>query len=473
MRNRWFILGIAISLLSACNDDDDDEANPTPDVGKDVQIFGPGGEDGGTGGGGGSAGGGGGGEQHLRLSYLKTTTPRGGSRSIDLFIYDFEDNEEFSLTAGVAEIDCASRSCKLNRDMHWLGWQQPLEGGSYDLWVAPIDLLHKRVKIGDKRRVASGVMEFHFSGEQLVYSQTGEGEEISVLIEPIEGFDAEACVEPEDLLQCRQVVGSINAGGSFRITEEGGLIILIKTTLSNMSLSFFNANNGQSVSFANFGEEEGTGSEFSGRLPMGLSPDSRYMVVFTREGFLWKVHVADAIPGAPPPQRMELFETGSSPTGDCDREMPFNFNEVRFDPLFSRDSSQFYFQAHGDCARRPSNDNPTNRDDYDIFRLPKDLSAEPENVTENVRVSHWSNHDIGDFALSPTEEHLAFSASRPNNNMSRSIWLINPDSKEYNCDRQTQPIPSLDGRRRCEFIYDDTDGADISYRELRFYEVQF
>jgi Tol biopolymer transport system component len=204
-------------------------------------------------------------------------------------------------------------------------------------------------------------------------------------------------------------------------------------------------------------------------LPIGLSPDASYLAVFTNDEFIWNLHQLQAIPSPPEPGNFTLFEGSTHPEGDCRRMGDFAFNEVRFNPVFSQDSEWIYFLVHGPCSRR--GDPPTNRDDYDILRINRNLMDQPENVTNNLRASHWSNHNIGDFALSPDGSKLVFTAERMNNVQSRAIWIINPDSGAYDCTRK-DPLPVLDGRERCEFISDDSTGADATYRDLRFHRVQ-
>ena len=108
----------------------------------------------------------------------------------------------------------------------------------------------------------------------------------------------------------------------------------------------------------------------------------------------------------------------------------------------------------------------------DVLRINRSLEGVVENVTNNLRASHWSNHDIGDFALSPDGTKLVFTGQRENNADSKSIWIINPEDGSYDCSRNDPSNGVIDGRERCEFIVDDRSGADIGYRDLRFHKVQ-
>ncbi|MBU0551525.1 hypothetical protein KKF91_16180 [Myxococcota bacterium] len=462
---------IALSLLAWGCDDGDETSPDAQPAREDVQIFQPGQDAGG----GGTGGGGGEGRLHHLMSYVKTVSPRGGGASrTDLFVYDFEDEEEFDLTSELeGEIDCTSRVCRVKADLTWIGWLAPQGGGGYALLVAPIDLARRRVDIDAKRSVSEDVLDFQFTPDNIVYKRgTAAGAEaaLEVISEPIGGFNAAGCASgavPAE--QCQQIIGAINASGDFRVSRDNNLVILIQATLSKMDLSFFNTSTGTAQKFVQFGEDEGTGSQFNGQLPMSLSPDSSYMAVFTRDEFLWKINVVEARPGAPAPVVMDLFETSSHPDGDCQRDMPFNFNEVLFNPFFGSSSDHFYFLAHGDCSRQ---DNPNfNRDDYDVFKVSKDLSSPPVNISNNLRASHWSNHQMIEFTVSSDGNQLAFISARPNNNLSQSIWIMNTSDGSYNCDRQGNPQPSLDSITRCEFIFDDTQNQDTQFRSPQFHEV--
>jgi len=439
---------------------------------------------------GGGAGGNGGGsgltEEHVRLSYVKRVAPRDGSSPIvDMVVYDFNDNEEFNLTSGGGVVDCATTLCRLNADMTWIGWLEPGDGG-FVLKVAPVDVTRKRVLIDQVREVRDEVFNFEFTTYranrddpssdivQIIYTRgqaAGSNDRIDVVVEPAAGFDEDACGgEPGPT--CRNLVGDINSDGDFRVTGFGSLIILVETTLSTMTLNFYNLSNGAQQTIYTFGEQMMTGSMFSGRHPIGLSPNAEYLAVFTRDDFIWRANALVAAPNPPNPEVHDLFEVKTSPEGDCRRMGDYFFNQVQFNPVFSADSEWIYFLAKGDCSQRRENANPTNRDDYDVLRLQANVSGPVENVTRNLRASHWSNHDMGDFDLSPDGTHLAFTAQRPNNARSRAIWVIDPTSEgAYNCDRG-EPINSvIDGRQRCEFIADDRENADVTYRDLTFHTV--
>jgi len=460
------VQGLALmALLVACDDAKTEE--PTrEDFGTLDQ--GMGGDGGGGGAGGGAT------ETHLRLSYIKAFTPPNAAARQDLVVYDFTDREAFNLTAD-GGVDCNAKTCLLNGDMTWVGWMERADGGGFALWVAPVDVKRKLVRTNEKRLVDEGVNAFDFTTSVdtnlIIYTRgqaIGTERTIEVLVEPVAGPDA-ACPLPETPERCNQFVGNINADGGFRVTPFGSLIIIIKTTLSTMTLDFFNVKNGANQTLYTFGDQGGTGSQFSGRLPVALSPDATYLSVFTRDQFIWRAQTLQAIPSPPPPQIKELFEAENNQNGECRRQMPYNFTEVRFNPVFSADGNFFYFLAKGDCTKTAGE---SNRDDYDILRFDRAMMGDPVNITNNVRASHWSNHDIGDFALDQAGEKLAFTASRPNNAASRSIWIIDPETGEYDCTGDAKSTLDLDGKPHCEFIYDDTQGAQVSFRDLHFHQVE-
>ncbi len=434
----------------------------------------------------GGAGGGGGGTR-LRLSYIREVTPEVGAGRVDLYLYDFTENQQFNLTEGAAAdvVDC-TKSCKLTGDERWVGWLESDAGGGFALWVAPVDVNRKLVEVDKKRKVNDVVNTFDFSGRYVVYSRgqaAGIGGTIDVFAEPIAGPKADGC-DPEPVANqgeedCQQVVGQIDANGGFRVTPFGSLIILLRTTLSSMTVDFFNIESGANQSLYTFGSQEGTGSQFDGRLPVSLSPDATYLAVATRNDLIWRMHTLEARPNPPEPKTLDLYELKSNPMGDCQRPLPHAtdgevfFNQVLFNPRFSDDGEFMYFLAKGDCSKRDAQA-PVNRDDYDIFRLGRDL-RNPVNLTNNPRASHWSNHDIGDFDLTADATRLAFTAQRPNDSSSRSIWLlnINGDQIDFDCSRNEGSAPQgIDGKAHCEFIFDEIADAAVVHRDVSFHVVQ-
>ncbi len=441
----------------------------------DAQTFdGSGGAGGGGDGGPGDDGGGGGGgsEEHLRLSYVKEIQFRDGETppQVDLWIYDFQDQESFNVTGGDPEgVNCKVRQCELNGDMTWVAWLETGMGGGFNLYAAPVDVTRKLVKTEEKRLVSDQVNSFSFTSDLLVYTKgqsVGNAADIEVWVEPAGGADEAAC--GMDKTRCKTMVPQrINGNGGFRVTGFSDLIILITTTLSSMTIGFYNIATEQIFTLYTFGEEEGTGSEFSGRQPMGLSPDATYMAVFTRNDQAWVLNTLIAGPNPTDPERHDLWATRNAQMGECEREEPYNFNEVSFDPVFGPEGSHIYFLAKGDCTRQAGG---SNRDDSDIVRLPRNLSGELENVTNNPRASHWSNQEIGDFDLDSTGEKLAFTAPRPMDAQSRSVWLMDVDSGEFDCSRGAEQA-GIDGKTRCEFLFDETANAQITYRDLKFHDV--
>lgn len=451
-------LGLLAGLAAVAVGCDDETSEP---VRMDAGHIGPGGSGGGAGGEGG-AGGGGETQSVLRLTYTKQA-----GQNTDLVIYDFDEDAELNLTAA-AGINCRN-GCTLNADMTWIGWL----GGSDDpadraLKVAPVDVVRKQIRMDRVRVVAQDVRRFEFTGDLLVYEQgqaQGTDRTIEILVEPIEG-----CADGDG--DCPQFVGNIGGNGGFRVSDVGSVIVSLDISLSAMTVNLFNATNGLSQTVYTFGDQGGTGSPFSGRQPVGMSPDQSYLVAFTPEDFTWTANILELRPNPPEPQRFELFESPSNPDpGPCNREGNYNFTAVEFNPVFSGDSDYFYFLATGDCQQRPDADPRTNRPDTDILRLPRDTSgAMVENVTNNPRVSHWSNQEIRDFDLSPDSTKLAFAAPRPNDASSQAIWLINPDDGAFDCSR-SDGQSDLGGVQRCEFVFDDaTPGA--RYRGLKFVTVE-
>ena len=467
------------------------DSDPDTDIGERIDAFVPGGgHDGGAGGqgsGGGSGGqgtGGGSAGGTRRLSFVRDLQPNEGAAEVDLWIFDPTEGTEKNLTGDLdGQVDCTARACRLNSDMTWVAWvEQTGEVGArtLSLWIAPVSTAASvsdvSIEIGEKRKVTDKLLNFAFSGKLIFYSRgdaSGVSSEVDIFSEPLAGA-ADDCDASPNWERCPIAVGTVNADGAFRVTDFSSLVILVTTTLSSMTVDFHNIKNTLQQTLYTFGDPGGTGSEFTGRLPLAMSPDATYLAIFTSDGFMWRVWNLEAVPNGPPPTSLELFEAQHSPApaSDCTRPMPFNFNRVQFDPRFSPDGEHIYFLAAGDCSQhRP--DNPTNRNDFDILRVRKDLGGTVENVTNNPRVNHWSHHNIGEYALSPDAAQIAFTAARPNDSRSKSIWVIDTESGEYDCSQQAiiNDPAAPDDRQRCEYLIGGGGGAIVDHRSLHWHNA--
>ncbi len=444
------------------------------------------GDGGGGSGGGGTGGGGGPTEKHLRMSMLKEVKPDDGSAgTLDLVIYDLDDKREANLTASAnGGVDCRSRQCLVNHQMTWIGW---LEHGAtgLDLYVAPIDTVHYTVDMAQKRKVDETVQSFEFTNDGtrdlIVYTQgeaVGAGASLQVKVQPVAPFDQAACDaggSAEDLSACPQLAGAINGNGSFRVTSFGALIILLRTDLSSMTVSFFNVSNGASQALTTFGSMNGTGSQFSGNLPVALSPDASYLAVATKDEFLWKLFNLAAKPNPGDPTKLEMYETEGNRGEDCARPAPFNFNDIYFDPKFDPSGDHIFILATGNCSLQS---HATNRNDFDILRIDKSMDpASVVSVTKIPRLNSGYNHQITSYDVSPDGEKIAFTAPRPNDNQSQSVWIVGADPNvadgpKYDCGPHSTPAVGEDGKSRCEFLFEDVDHARVIYRNVRFHEVE-
>jgi hypothetical protein len=459
---RIFLVGVLAASM-ACGGESDDTGSTGGTV-----VIGAGGTAGE--GGAGGAGGGVGSRVEIRerLSFIKQVNDDSGARS-DLFIYDFDLDDEINLTEGTDDVDCGTRSCKLSDRQTSVGWLARQPNGSFNLRVAPVDLVANRIDLSAVVDVATGVDQFDFTiddstmpaQELVVYSRVqsdGSGRK-EIIVRPVT-----TCTD------CEVVLGSVNADGGYRVTQYSGLFILVETTLSSMTVKLFNLGTMSQQNIASFGVENMTGSQFSAMDPIGLAPSAEYLSIFTRDNFLWKLNNIEARPDAPEPQIHELFETSTSRSGTCMRMGDYFFQEVRKDPVFSNDSEWIYFLVTGTCNRTAS-DAPTNRDDYDVLRMNRNLSGMVENVTQIFHGSDWSNHDISNFAVNGEGTRLLVDGQRPTNALSKSLWLIDPSSGEYDCSRGTERR-GIDGKTRCEFIFDERTDVEVRYRDVRFHTVE-
>lgn len=451
-----------IIMCMACGEDSDDSGGAAAPT-----VIGAGGEAG--------AGGAPGGiatqvEVRERLSFVKKISDDSGD-NYDLFIYDFELDDEINLTEGIDEVDCGTRSCKLSDGQEWVGWLARQPNGSFNLMAAPVVLEENRIDLSAQFQVGADVDSFDFTKDEsttpatdmVIFSRSesdGSGRK-EIVVRPL-----------SDCSDCEILVGSVNGDGGYRVTAYSGLFILIETTLSSMTVKLFNLGTMSQQNIAYFGVENMTGSQYSATDPIGLSPSAEYFSIFTRDNFLWKLNIVEARPDAPEPAVHELFETSTSRSGTCMRMGDYLFQDVLKDPIFSDDSEWIYFLVGGDCSGN-------NRRDHDVLRINRNLSGSVENVTnigalvdgEVRRVNDWISHDITNFAINGDESRLVFDGQRPNNARSKSLWLIDPSSGDYDCSRGRSQRTPFDNKARCEFIFDERSDVSVNYLNVRFHDV--
>ena len=444
------IFGAALAI--GCDSDD----QPTGSV--DAEVYGlP--TDAGMGG---EMMGGSQGDTEAFLTYTRVFTEMGMPARGDLVAFNMSSQDEVWLNEGIGkdEMDCVSRGCEIHPSLSWVAWLQPNQSQN-DLYVVPVNRADASVDIANKRLVAENVLRFSFTPTNIVYSEIKDAEAnigVAVKVEPLNGSEAASEVE------------LINANGGFATTLSDDLLIIIKTTLSSMNISFLNVSNGQVFELFTFGEAGGTGSEFSASTnPVRFSPDSSYLVAVTSNEFMWRVQTLEATDEMIEPVSRDLFPIRNVPEA-CSGNYPF-VNVVN-EPIFTQDSNHFYLLFNGDCSIR---EYPTaNRQDYDVYRFSRDLSEPPVNVTEIPRGNHWSNHDIRSFSISPNANQLAFSSTRPNRNGTYSIWLMNLGDDgvftDFDCTRN-EALSDINSDTRCEYIYYDNEGT-VEYRSLKFIQAE-
>ena len=408
----------------------------------------------------------------LRLSYIKSTVDNNGDVTIGLRVYDFQNDREYDLSTDPV-IEC-DRLCSLNPNATWLAWL----GANGALSVASVRIAQGRVEVGTPRRIAdNGVRFFELTDlvtanantiPQIVYTSDdamGNTARLSMYAEPLNIEDANRCTGASGPY-CRQSLGNLSANGSFRVSRAGG-ILLADTQASALVLEYFDLETGARRSIQTIDGWHNGDPQRTDFIPMALSPDHARVSLFGRGDSIWRAHTVSVDQGDGS-MSLELFEAANHPDGDCTRMGNLAFNEVRYAPVFSRNSASVYFLARGDCSRRGNP--PTNRDDYDVLRLDPLPDGAVENVTNNLRASHWSNHTMSGFALSPLEDKLAFVSEPPNDWRSSAIWLMDPETGEYDCSRN-EPLSSIDGRERCTFIVGES-ASSSAYRALRFHWSQ-
>ena len=398
------------------------------------------------------------------MSYTRLVAEETGTRG-DLVVYDFQGDEEIWLNQGISvdEMDCVSKGCTLHSDLTWVGWLVQ-EGSQTPLWVAPINQSTRQIDLNNKRQVSPNALRFRFTENKIVYSEEKDPSSptgIAVKIQSIDGSDN------------AQELDLISSLGGFSSTLADDLVILIKATLSSMSISFLKPSNGLSFDLFTFGEMGGTGSEFSASSnPVRLSPDNSYLVALTSNDFTWRVNTIQISDENPDHIAEDLFPSNSFAGESCNGNYPFN--QILNEPIFNATGDSFYLLFGGDCSQQMT---PTaNRRDYDVYRFSRDITQPPVNMTRILRANHWSNHDLKAFTVSPDESKLAFVATRPNQNGTSSIWLVDlSDAQDgppnYDCSRNTaQPGP--DGHMRCEYLFYESDFS-VNYRNLTYHQATF
>ena len=88
------------------------------------------------------------------------------------------------------------------------------------------------------------------------------------------------------------------------------------------------------------------------------------------------------------------------------------------------------------------------------------------------RVNDWISHDISAFAINGDETRLVLDGQRPNNARSKSLWLIDPSTGEYDCSRGRSQRTPFDNKSRCEFIFDERSDVSVNFLNVRFHSVR-
>jgi hypothetical protein len=118
----------------------------------------------------------------------------------------------------------------------------------------------------DSAVITTGLVDFRVGGNIVAYR-----DDLAVRIFNLEdGTDTE--------------VGDLGASGGFYISDDGSQLFLNRvTSLTAMQISQYDVASGSENVLYQFiaGEEQGTGSFFSGREPMALSPDGTHLAVLT------------------------------------------------------------------------------------------------------------------------------------------------------------------------------------------------
>ena len=75
----------------------------------------------------------------------------------------------------------------------------------------------------------------------------------------------------------------MNQAGAFRVTQNGQRIVLIDIDLGTMTIKLYELATGLEQTIYQFGQQNTAGSQWSGRLPVALSPDATFLIVGTND----------------------------------------------------------------------------------------------------------------------------------------------------------------------------------------------
>jgi len=399
-------------------------------------------------------------EGELYLTYTRVVNEGGETRG-DLIAFDMRAQVELWLNEGLStdDVDCITYGCALHHELSWVAWIKRV-GTSGELWLAPINKGERSIDVEAKRLLSEAAVSFTLGSDKITFTEIKDpsaAQGIAVKSAPLEGGEA----TEHDL---------VGANGGFSVGRDDDLLVVIKTTLSSMTLFLTRLMSGQITELHNFGEEGGTGSPFSATSnPVNLAPRGDYFTVITNNEFMWRLH-SKPLDGGELSSR-DLFPVASSEEA-CSGDFPFT--QVLGAPKMSRDGEHLYLLFSGDCSKRENS--TANRLDYDVYRFNRDVSAAPLNVTRVISFNGWSNHDIGAFDVSPDESKVAFTATRPNQSGVKAIWLqeitegAEEDPTVFDCSRDpnVNPLNDITGQRRCEFIVYEGDSNSVEYRHLKF-----
>ncbi len=403
-------------------------------------------------------------EEVVLLTYNRVVS-EGAETRADLVVFNMSSSDEIVLNEGVSleQMDCLSYGCVLHPKLTWVAWIRRAAMGVNELWIAPVDKPGRRVDVAFKRKLSDTALTFSFTANTIVFTEVKDSA-------AREG-NAVKVVSLADFSRAREVELVSDLGG-FSVTSADELLIIIKATLSSMTVFFRNLANDQILELYTFGEAGGTGSEFSATSnPVRFSPDNTYVAAVTSNQLTWRLHTLAATGVVVEPVTHELFPSQTNPAA-CTG--PYPFTSVLNEPRFSPDGEHMYLLFGGDCSQRENSN--ANRRDYDIYRFSRDVSAAPLNVTHITRANHWSNHDLGSFDVTPDQRQVAFVATRPNKNGVKAIWLMEISEDEtapavFDCSRDPNMTPALDinEERRCEFISTEVaPGGTVEYRGVSF-----
>ena len=354
--------------------------------------------------------------------------------------------------------------CVVSPDLVWLGVvTAPPSAKGFSFKIGKFNealevKLLKGAELKDK-------VDFKFAGTRLYYSQEATCSGASCQYDVFMIDLAENVNQPVKILTFPpgyDLEGSTYKG-HFKVSPDGSRLVLLNTTIRSVGIYMWREGQGLVeldfiCKFGSKGNCSGTGSEYSDKDPVAISPDGRWIVFFTFSERWQRIRLYDA----DAPQQITLTVVASVPVGSyvehaCDPAnlADWQWRRVILDPVFTPDGQEIVFATLTDCpikdevacpARRvcPPKKPRTNLRRVRLATLQAGGALEEADVfdvTGNPFGDVTDNRQVTGYALSPDGATIVFTATPTYDQSER--FLKDGSSRQRN-DREVYRV-RLDG----------------------------